>query len=322
MRLLGEILDPTSNCIEIPSADASFTPLLLDLAPSGHHLLLESHDPRIDRLESMIDASQPVRFIRIDADGGGLSALSGLESVLRRDRPFLLIDRRPGTIDTPGTSPGEVYDLLDRCGLQLATLRQWFAQGNLARLHRDEFVAGFEVGAERAVLAHPPHRLPEGASHAPPLAEGLVSVIVPTLNEEAAIDACLRTIREQTHRRLEILVVDGRSHDATREIVADHAAADERIRLIDNPDRVIPAALNRAIWSASGEWLVRVDAHATIPADYVERLVEHLATGRWGGVGGRKDGTSSEPMGRAIAVALGSPFGVGNSVYHLSLIHI
>ena len=124
MRLLGEILDPTSNCIEIPSADASFTPLLFDLAPSGHHLLLESHDPRIDRLESMIDASQPVRFIRIDADGGGLSALSGLESVLRRDRPFLLIDRRPGTIDTPGTSPGEVYDLLDRCGLKTRTKPQ------------------------------------------------------------------------------------------------------------------------------------------------------------------------------------------------------
>ena len=315
-RLLGEILEPASNCIEIRSADASFTPLILDLAPLGHHLLVDSHDARIDRLDPMLDASQPLRFIRIDADGGGLRALAGLEAVVRRDRPFVLIDRRPGAIDAPGTSAEEVYDLLDRCGLQLATLRQWFAQGNLAKLHREEFVAGFEIGAERAVLAHPPQRLPEGSQHAPPPVDGLVSVIVPTLNEEAAIDACLRTIRAQTYRRLEILVIDGRSHDATRELVAGHAADDERIRLIDNPDRVIPAALNRAIWAASGQWLVRVDAHATIPTDYVERLVDHLATGRWGGVGGRKDGTSSEPMGRAIAVALGSPFGVGNSVYH------
>ena len=177
-------------------------------------------------------------------------------------------------------------------------------------------MTGFEVSAERAVLAHPPHRLPADSLQAATPVEGLVTVIVPTLNEEAAIDECLRTIREQSYQRLEILVLDGRSHDTTRAIVADHAIDDERIRLIDNPDRVIPAALNRAIWAASGQWLVRVDAHATIPTDYVERLVDHLVTGRWGGVGGRKDGTSSEPMGRAIAVALGSPFGVGNSVYH------
>ena len=196
------------------------------------------------------------------------------------------------------------------------TTRQWFALGNLAKLPRDEFVTGFEVSAERAVLAHPPHRLPADSLQAATPVEGLVTVIVPTLNEEAAIDECLRTIREQSYPRLEILVLDGRSHDTTRAIVADHAIDDERIRLIDNPDRVIPAALNRAIWAASGQWLVRVDAHATIPTDYVERLVDHLVTGRWGGVGGRKDGTSSEPMGRAIAVALGSPFGVGNSVYH------
>ena len=176
------------------------------------------------------------------------------------------------------------------------TTRQWFALGNLAKLPRDEFVTGFEVSAERAVLAHPPHRLPADSLQAATPVEGLVTVIVPTLNEEAAIDECLRTIREQSYPRLEILVLDGRSHDTTRAIVADHAIDDERIRLIDNPDRVIPAALNRAIWAASGQWLVRVDAHTTIPTDYVERLVDHLVTGRWGGVGGRKDGTSSEPM--------------------------
>jgi cellulose synthase/poly-beta-1,6-N-acetylglucosamine synthase-like glycosyltransferase len=209
-----------------------------------------------------------------------------------------------------------VYDLLEGCRLQLATIPQWFGLGNLAKLGRGEFVAGFEQKAERAVLAHPPHRLPEESKQAATPVEGLVTVIVPTLNEEAAIDACLRTIRSQTCTRLEILVIDGESSDRTREIVMSHAADDERLRLILNPDRVIPAALNRALWAASGQWLVRVDAHATIPQDYVDRLIKHLATGRWGGVGGRKDGASTEPMGRAIAVALGSPFGVGNSVYH------
>ena len=315
-RAVSEILEPTSNCIEIRSADSPFTELIRDLAPKGRHFLLEMHDPRIDRLDSVVESSRPVRFVRIDTDGGGLRTLIGLEEMLRRDRPYILIDRRPGAIDDPGTRPESVYDLLERCGLQLATVPQWFAEGNLAKLGRDEFVARFELRVERAVLAHPPHRLPEDSKQAAKPIEGLVSVIVPTLNEEAAIDACLRTIRDQSYTPLEILVVDGDSSDRTREIVASHAAADDRLRLIPNPDRVIPAALNRATWAAAGQWLVRVDAHATIPHDYVERLVDHLATGRWGGVGGRKDGTSTEPMGRAIAVALGSPFGVGNSVYH------
>ena len=59
-----------------------------------------------------------------------------------------------------------------------------------------------------------------------------------------------------------------------------------------------------------------VDAHSTIPADYVERIVGHLSTGNWGGVGGRKDGVATTEQGRAICAALGSRFGVGNSTYH------
>ncbi len=315
-RILSEVIEPTSNCIEVRSAHSSLTAMIDEHAPRGRHLVLPTGDERVDRLDDLIDPDRPVRFIRIDASDNGLRALEGATEMLRRDRPYVLIDRPPGATVDPNVRPDRIHDLLEASGLQLATIRQWFTLGNLARLHRREFVAGFEAGAERAVLAHPPHRLPKDAREAPPPTPGRVSVIVPTLNEEAAIDACLRTIRDQTYARTEILVIDGRSHDRTREIVAEHAAADPRVRLIDNPDRVIPTALNRAIWAASGQWLVRVDAHATIPTDYIERLVEHLGTGRWGGVGGRKDGTSTEPMGRAIAAALGSPFGVGNSVYH------
>jgi hypothetical protein len=314
-RFLREVLGPAANSVEIRSDGAWFTRLIADTAPDGHHLVLETEDHRIEELDRLVDPSRPVRLVRIDAERGGLRALTGAQEMLRRDRPYLLIERRPGATDS-GMGPEHLYDLVERSGLQLATIRQWFAQGNLARLHRNEFIAGFEVQGERAVLAHPPHRMPKGSQRAAAPTEGLVSIIVPTLNEQAAIDACLHTIRGQSYRELEILVIDGDSTDRTRQLVSSHAVDDRRVKLIHNPDRVIPAALNRAIWAATGEWLVRVDAHATIPRDYVQRLVDHLATGRWGGVGGRKDGTSTEPMGRAIAVALGSPFGVGNSVYH------
>jgi hypothetical protein len=64
------------------------------------------------------------------------------------------------------------------------------------------------------------------------------------------------------------------------------------------------------------DWLIRIDAHATVPPDYVERAHRHLTTGEWGGVGGRKDGVGYTNEGRAVAVVLGSRFGVGNSTYH------
>jgi len=149
-----------------------------------------------------------------------------------------------------------------------------------------------------------------------PLVPGLVTVAIPARNEERSIGALLDRIRAQTHQNLQIVVVDGRSDDATRRIVAAAAAVDPRVELLDNPERVIPAAMNLALEHARGEWFVRVDAHCSVEPDYVERVVAHLGTGRWGGVGGRKDGRGTSPQGRAIAATMGSPFAQGNSVYH------
>jgi succinoglycan biosynthesis protein ExoA len=147
-------------------------------------------------------------------------------------------------------------------------------------------------------------------------APDLVTVVIPARNEEASIGHCLRSVLSQTYRGLEVLVVDGASTDRTADIVHEHAASDDRVRLIPNPAAIIPRALNLAAEAARGRWLVRVDAHAAIPPDYVQRVVEHLRTGRWGGVGGRKDGVGRTPAGRAVAAAMASRFGVGGSVYH------
>lgn len=144
----------------------------------------------------------------------------------------------------------------------------------------------------------------------------LVTVVVPALNEESALGACLDSILCQSYEWIEVLVVDGGSRDGTRELVHARAARDARVRLLDNPARIVPAALNVALAAARGTWLVRVDAHAAIPTDYVERAVTHLATGCWGGVGGRKNGIGRTSAGKAIAAAMASRFGVGNSTYH------
>lgn len=144
----------------------------------------------------------------------------------------------------------------------------------------------------------------------------LVSVIVPALNEEASIGALLDSVVAQTYDNIEVLVADGGSTDATRDIIAERSAVDPRIRLVDNPERQIPFALNHAVAAANGRWMVRIDAHAEVPPDYVERIVDHFREHDWGGVGGRKDAVGVTPVGKAIAAAMGSPFMQGNSIYH------
>lgn len=140
--------------------------------------------------------------------------------------------------------------------------------------------------------------------------------MVPARNEEGSIAECLDSVLSQSFSDLEVLVVDGNSDDRTAEIVREYAERDPRVRLLTNPRAVIPMSLNLALEQARGTWLVRVDAHSRVDSTYVQSLVEHLRTGRWGGVGGRKDGIGRTPAGRAIAAALGSPFGVGDSHYH------
>ena len=148
------------------------------------------------------------------------------------------------------------------------------------------------------------------------LDQELVTVVVPARNEETNLGHCLTSILGQDWRNLQVLVVDGASTDGTGAIVQSFARRDHRVELLVNPRGTIPASLNLALRAARGSWLIRVDAHASVPPDYVRRLVHHLESGDWGGVGGRKDGQGVTPAGRAIAAAMASPFGVGNSTYH------
>lgn len=156
---------------------------------------------------------------------------------------------------------------------------------------------------------------PQAARVAEP-AEELVTVLIPARNEERTITHLLDSVVSQTYANLQIIVVDGMSEDRTAELVRERQSLDERIELVPNPDRVIPLGLNLGVDRARGRWVVRVDAHSEIPADYVQRVVDHLSTGLWGGVGGRKDGVGHTPAGRAIAAVMGSKYAQGNSVYH------
>src|SRR5687767_11928259 len=105
-----------------------------------------------------------------------------------------------------------------------------------------------------------------------------VSVVIPARDEERYIESCLKSVLAQDYPAdlLEILVVDGRSKDGTRPIVEALARVHPRLRLLDNPQRLIPNALNLGIRASRGSIVVRVDGHSVIDPDYVSRCVHTL----------------------------------------------
>lgn len=148
-----------------------------------------------------------------------------------------------------------------------------------------------------------------------------VSIIIPCYNEQATIRLLLDALYEQTYPRanMEVLISDGMSTDDTRDEIAafqnDHSDLD--VRIVDNPLRSIPAAVNRAIESSRGEIIVRLDAHSKPYPDYVERCVTALEENRGDNVGGVWEihPGADTWMARSIAVAAAHPLGVGDALY-------
>lgn len=141
---------------------------------------------------------------------------------------------------------------------------------------------------------------------------------MPVRNEAAYIERSLSSVLAQTYspERLEVLVADGMSDDDTRARVTSLAGHHPvTVRLLDNPERTVPFAMNRALREAKGEIIVRVDGHCEIPPDYVSRCVALLAQTGADCVGGCLETLGETAMARAIALAQSSRFGVGSATF-------
>lgn len=145
----------------------------------------------------------------------------------------------------------------------------------------------------------------------------MVTIAMPAFNEEHYIEACIRSVQAQDYPRdrIEILVADGRSTDRTREILADLAVDDPRIRVIDNPERLQAAGLNQLIRAARGEVVVRMDVHCEYTPSYVRTCVETLEATGADNVGGAQRARAKTAFQRALCAALTSPLGVGGARY-------
>ena len=116
---------------------------------------------------------------------------------------------------------------------------------------------------------------------------------------------------------LEVLFVDGMSVDATRGIVAEYSKRFPFIRLLDNPKRIVPSAMNIGIQAAKGKIIIRLDAHACYCDNYFSVLVKRLMELNADNVGSvcKTDVLCKTPKTLAIREVLGNKFGVGNSTF-------
>lgn len=110
---------------------------------------LSSDAPVLERsiptraLDSVVPPETPIRFVKIDVEGGEFDVFQGGVETLRRSRPVIVFECGHGGADSYGVSPSQIFDLLtDRIGLRIFLLDQWLAERG--PLSRDEFIEQYD----------------------------------------------------------------------------------------------------------------------------------------------------------------------------------
>jgi len=135
-------------------------------------------------------------------------------------------------------------------------------------------------------------------------------------NEARYIEACLQSIvaMDRTGMDLAVVVCDGMSEDGTREIVQRMAEQHALIRLVDNPHRTTPQALNLGLQAVPFDYGMILGAHAEVAPDYARACLEALeADDSLGCAGGLIENLYETEEARAIGAAMAHPFGVGGA---------
>jgi GT2 family glycosyltransferase len=168
---------------------------------------------------------------------------------------------------------------------------------------------------ESAMVVDTRRPLANGAFDLP--ARPVVSIVIPTLNEERYIEQLLDSLAAQDYGAdaLEVLVADGGSTDRTRELVAAYPARFHALRVVENPKRITVGGLNAGMRAASGDCWVIIGAHSKVRSDFVRTSVEAMQRTGAACVGGPIETIGEGTVGKAIAAAMSSPFGVGNAKF-------
>ncbi len=143
----------------------------------------------------------------------------------------------------------------------------------------------------------------------------LISAICPTLNEAKYIRKVLEFFIRAEPQEKELIIVDGGSTDGTVEMVEEFARIYPKIKILQNPQKYVSFALNIAIRHAVGKYIARLDAHTEYPDDYFANCLKTSEETGAENVGGYWNTRGKFTLGKAIANAMSSTFGVGNALF-------
>ncbi len=151
----------------------------------------------------------------------------------------------------------------------------------------------------------------------------MLTIICPIYNEEKYIARCIESIMAQDYPKddLEVLFMDGMSTDRTREIIASYLPQCPYLRVLDNPQKIVPYAMNKGISEAKGDVIMRMDAHTFYEPNYCSAIVKRLKELNADNVGCvcKTDVLNKTPKTLAICEVLSNKFGVGNSTFRTGI---
>ncbi len=153
-----------------------------------------------------------------------------------------------------------------------------------------------------------------------------LTVICPVYNEEKFIGRCIESLLDQTYsyELMELYFIDGMSTDSTRNIIAEYQNKYAHIKMLSNPHKTVPYALNLGIKHSVGEIIIRIDAHCEYPKNYLAELVHQLKELKADNVGGVWETLPSgkSELAKAIALCSSHYFGVGTSLHKIGVTDI
>lgn len=149
----------------------------------------------------------------------------------------------------------------------------------------------------------------------------MLSIIIPCYREEKFIAPCLDSIINQDVPKdeLEVIIVDGMSQDKTREIIKRYQEKYSYIKLLDNPRRITPCAMNIGIRASSGEYVLILGSHSELGQSYLKKCIEYFNIYQVDNLGGANKIIAADDSLEAKAIALAGMhyFGVGNAHYRI-----
>lgn len=143
-----------------------------------------------------------------------------------------------------------------------------------------------------------------------------MAFVLAVRNEEAGLAATVESIRAQVGGAGPLAIAVAPSDDDTWVVAQALAATDPQIAVVSNPEGWVSHGLNRAIAATDEEFVVRVDGHCTLPPDYTSLALEALDRTNADVVGGVQSAVGGPGTQEAVAVAMSSRLGVGNSRFH------